>query len=66
MMKTNLQFFADPNPEPKPNDSNPNPDGKNPKPAGKTYTQDDIDLNDLSGLDFSQTSHEKKKDDSDE
>ncbi|MCG0613320.1 hypothetical protein IMAU80188_03131 [Lactiplantibacillus plantarum] len=29
MMKTNLQFFADPNPEPKPNDSNPNPDGKN-------------------------------------
>ncbi|QQT98418.1 hypothetical protein I6I91_08660 (plasmid) [Pediococcus pentosaceus] len=42
MMKTNLQFFADPNPEPKPNDSNPNPDGKNPKPAGKTYTQDDI------------------------
>ena len=41
-MKTNLQFFADPNPEPKPNDSNPNPDGKNPKPAGKTYTQDDI------------------------
>lgn len=35
MMKTNLQFFADPNPEPKPNDSNPNP-------AGKTYTQDDI------------------------
>ncbi len=22
MMKTNLQFFADPNPEPKPNDSN--------------------------------------------
>lgn len=38
MMKTNLQFFADPNPEPKPNDSNPNPDGKNPKPAGKTYT----------------------------
>ncbi|EEN81079.1 hypothetical protein HMPREF0539_0782, partial [Lacticaseibacillus rhamnosus LMS2-1] len=27
---------------------------------------DDIDLNDLSGLDFSQTSHEKKKDDSDE
>ncbi|MCT3396258.1 DUF4355 domain-containing protein [Lentilactobacillus hilgardii] len=46
-MKTNLQFFADPNPEPKPNDSNPNPDGKNPEPknpepAGKTYTQDDI------------------------
>ena len=41
-MKTNLQFFADPNPEPKPNDSNPNPDGKNPKPAGKTYTQDDV------------------------
>ena len=42
MMRTNLQFFADPNPEPKPNDSNPNPDGKNPKQAGKTYTQDDI------------------------
>lgn len=51
-MKTNLQFFADPNPEPKPNDSNPNPDGKNSETdgktstqsetAGKTYTQDDI------------------------
>ena len=46
-MKINLQFFADPNPEPKPNDPNPNPDGKNPEPknpepTGKTYTQDDI------------------------
>ncbi|MCW4398099.1 DUF4355 domain-containing protein [Lentilactobacillus parabuchneri] len=46
-MKTNLQFFADPNTEPKPNDPNQNPDGKNPESkntetAGKTYTQDDI------------------------
>ena len=46
-MKTNLQFFADPDLESKPNDPDQNPDGKNPdgknsEPAGKTYTQDDI------------------------
>lgn len=44
-MKTNLQFFADPNPEPKPNDpktDGKNQDPKNPEPTGKTYTQDDI------------------------
>lgn len=43
MMKTNLQFFADPDQKPKPNDPDQNPDGKNPdgknsEPAGKTYT----------------------------
>lgn len=39
-MKTNLQFFADPNPEPKPNDSNPNPDGKNGSVAKFPITPD--------------------------
>ena len=40
MMKTNLQFFADPNPEPKPNDSNPNPVCRSCQLALDFYHQD--------------------------
>ena len=47
MMKTNLQFFADPSNDPEPTDpkptsNDPAQDPKDSKPAGKTYTQDDV------------------------